>query len=168
MNVVQDLQSVASKLVTSENARIKELSEQAALMDIDGIKRNQSLSLSELSRSFRIAPNLLREYIADAIEKGLLPDVMQQSNGRYLYTLEHCALIADLLAQPDSKLKAGVKRWRDQPHKKHIIAVSSQKGGTGKTQTCACLASGLASDVGSGIRVLVIDFDPQGLSLIHI
>lgn len=162
MNVVQDLQSVASKLVTSENARIKELSEQAALMDIDGIKRNQSLSLSELSRSFRIAPNLLREYIADAIEKGLLPDVMQQSNGRYLYTLEHCALIADLLAQPDSKLKAGAKRWRDQPHKKHIIAVSSQKGGTGKTQTCACLASGLASDVGSGIRVLVIDFDPQG------
>jgi cellulose biosynthesis protein BcsQ len=162
MNVINDLKSVAKKLKRTEDARKREFETQVNEMDIDGIKKNQSLSLSELSRTLRVTPNLLREYIAKAIENGVLPDVMQQNNGRYLYTLEHCALITELMAQPDSSLKSGAKRWRDQEHKKHVIVVTSQKGGTGKTQTAACLASGIAQDVGSSIRVLVIDLDPQG------
>lgn len=162
MDVIEDLEQLATKLISTEDARLNALTEQLAVMDIDGIKKNQSLSLSELSRSLRIAPNLLREFIAENLEAGSLPDVKQQNNGRYLYTLDHCAIITDLLASPESKIKAGVKRWRDEQHKKHVVVVTSQKGGTGKTQTCACLASGLALDVGSAKRVLIIDLDPQG------
>jgi chromosome partitioning protein len=38
------------------------------------------------------------------------------------------------------------------------IAVLSQKGGVGKTLTCANLAAGLAD---AGFSVLMVDFDPQ-------
>ena len=39
-----------------------------------------------------------------------------------------------------------------------ITAISNQKGGTGKTCTCASLGIGLARE---GKNVLLVDFDPQ-------
>ena len=41
----------------------------------------------------------------------------------------------------------------------HIIAVTNQKGGVGKTTTCSALVSGLTA---LGQRTLGIDLDPQG------
>lgn len=39
-----------------------------------------------------------------------------------------------------------------------IYSVTNQKGGVGKTTTCACLGAALAEQ---GYRVLLVDFDPQ-------
>lgn len=161
MAVLEELRTLGERLREDSETRLKTIQEENTDQDIDTVVKNHSLSLNEFSRQLGLQSNVLKEFVNDAIEQGLIPPVLQAANKRHMFTLDHCHLITDLLHQSD-EIKMKHKRWCDEHDGLASIMIASLKGGTGKTQTATSLAVGLALNVSEAKRVLLVDLDPQG------
>ncbi|WP_018984073.1 ParA family protein [Salinimonas chungwhensis] len=160
-DIIGELRVLGARLQEDSETRLKTIQEENVDQDIDTVVKNHSLSLSELSRALGLQTNVLKSFVNDAIEKGLIPPVLQAANKRHLFTLEHCHMITDLL-HSSGEVKMKKKLWRDEHEGLASIMVASLKGGTGKTQTATSLAVGLSLNVSEAKRVLLVDLDPQG------
>lgn len=155
MSVIDRLVKIGRKVKDDKLERVKSIMDDASEREIDLLIKNHSLSMAELARELNISAVWCKEKVREALAKGVLPDILQASNKRYMLTLEHAHIIADLMGDK-------APSWQQRVKQKSVIVVSSQKGGVGKSQTAISLASGMALPVVDRMRTLLIDLDPQG------
>lgn len=152
----QDQQETTSARITrsavSLSARLRAVGERVFPPSAE--KTLRSFSSGEVAEIVGVSDGYLRQLSLDGL--GLMPDI--GSNGRRSYTLAQVHELRAFLAE--ARPKDALKFWpRRRDHDKlQVITVANFKGGSAKTTTALYLSQGLALQ---GLRVLVIDLDPQ-------
>ncbi|MCP4802465.1 MAG: ParA family protein [Bacteroidetes bacterium] len=144
-------------LVDSENANSEELPRK---LKKHAMNKSQILKWVELNTTKPEYKKMSKVKLAKAIEDleqnfGLGDAVkfsVNSNNGPHYYLSRQIEIMSHYF---------GIKKHAEQ-FKPILVSIQSLKGGTGKTTTATTLATKLACDLQRNIKVLLVDFDPQG------
>lgn len=120
--------------------------------DTNKLILHHSISQADAARACGLSLNTFKERVNEALEQGVIPEVLFENN-KYRYTLNHIHALLDWMKVP---------KWADKNKGCVVLNVQNQKGGTGKSSSVISLATAIALRLNERRRVLVIDLDPQG------
>lgn len=120
--------------------------------DTNKLILHHSISQADAARACGLSLNTFKERVNEALEEGVIPEVLFENN-KYRYTLNHVHALLDWMKVP---------KWADKKKGCVVLNVQNQKGGTGKSSSVISLATAIALRLNERRRVLVIDLDPQG------
>lgn len=152
-NIKSQIHKLAENVNKTEISRLEAMMEEMkSAEDLDELIVKHSVSQREAARICGMSEASFRIKAQQARDEGVIDDVKIHAN-RYLYTLEHIRRLMEWMEKPS---------WRDKFAECVVMAIYSNKGGTGKSTTATSIAAGFALDTTERPNVLVIDLDPQG------
>lgn len=150
---LQSIIKLGPQILDNEVSRVEAVLESIKTTDdMNKLILNQSLFQSDAARACGLSLNTFKERVAEALELGVIPEVLFESN-KYRYTLSHIHSLMDWMR---------CESWKDKNKGCVVLNVQNQKGGSGKSTTVISIATGIALRLNERRRVLVIDLDPQG------
>lgn len=158
MNLIEKIALVGQRM-KSEQISLKEsliMTSRVSVSDdsVEGVDRliyNHCLNKKNLSDFFGKSRVTFNKILSDLEEKGVVNAPIFQ-NKNHLYTRWDVQKIMDALNYP---------RYRDF-YTSRAIVTQNHKGGTGKSTTSVAIAVASALDLQLNVKVLLIEWDPQG------
>ncbi|ALU46167.1 ParA family protein [Pseudoalteromonas rubra] len=120
--------------------------------EVDRLILNHSVSASKASQILGLRHDQFKALVLKAEEEGIIDPVIR-GQVKHHYTQAHLHALLDFIDAP---------AYKDKLSEAVIMAITSLKGGTGKTTTASNIATSIALMTQQRPRVLLIDLDPQG------
>ncbi len=152
-HAIESLRKITPQIREHEISRVEAVLESCKTADdINKLILHHSISQADAARACGISLNTFKERVAEALEQGIIPEVLFENN-KYRYTLSHIHALMEWMNIP---------KWSQKNKGCVVLNVQNQKGGSGKSTTVISLAASIALRLNERRRVLVIDLDPQG------
>lgn len=155
MSVWSALEAKVDRQSEKRKERIDRTFDKRMVNEVQRLIHNHSLSQRAAAKECGMRVEVFKSKVAEAIENGVVPEVIRTSN-QSLFTLTHMHALMDHWKLP---------KWSEHSSRCEVVICENQKGGTGKSSTILNAGVAMALPLVDRMRVLIIEIDPQGTLL---